>query len=398
MTQLYKRNITNTVIKSPTTNTNDIVSDLVNKFYSEIVKPDDQKLFDIAFSKNPTQEDLNKFLKTWDIEVYGSGKSLMLSYLMKMHPSLKFSEYEAPRLAGLLNYFRFSNLNIIAHFTKVGKAINEVGIIPMILKGGAMKYIRPELPRVMGDIDILTIGKDFNTACEISKKLGYIFGKESTSHSVDLHTTQSNAGTVDIHRFLDFETDYNKDFLQDLYKRASKAKIFGVDCYLPCYEDMVFVALTNMAKNLYRNTSSQGMLYTLFDCKYLMQNKPDFNWNIVVTNALKSNTSVQIYFAMHFANKIVPNLLPEFLLKNEALEKKTQAYCNEVMFYRFYVHDLKMQCKTLKIKDALCNFEIMRDYINAKPKHWVLKRVNKSPILITVFLQMAKKLKERRCK
>ncbi len=46
-------------------------------------------------------------------------------------------------------------MKTIAHYTKIGKALNKNGIEPLILKGGAMKYLRQELPRVMNDIDIV---------------------------------------------------------------------------------------------------------------------------------------------------------------------------------------------------------------------------------------------------
>ena len=379
-------NEVNKIIGSETESA-DITKTLVDKFYSNLIKPSDKTLIDFAFSERVEQSDVDEFIKNWDIEEAGGTKALLLSYMIKEQPHIKFSQYEAPRLEGLFNFYRFRNLQTIAHYTKIGKKLNENNIFPMILKGGAMKYLRPELPRVMEDIDILVSSDaEFSKACEIAENLGYEFELDATEHSVDLHSKGSLAGTVDVHRYIYMEADYDKSFMKTLFSRATKTKVFGVDSFVPCYEDMVFVGMINLARNLHRNTSIKGVLYTLFDIKFLKE-KPNFNWDIVVENTLKTNTSMQMYLVVDFVNKIVPGLLPENLLQNKQIEKDVARYCDRVMFYRFYVHDVKMICKKLKLKDALKSFSVMKEYIKAKPKHFVLKRINKNYKLIKTFLK-----------
>ena len=390
MKALCADNIGNIVVD--VSNVNAVVSKLIDRFYDTIVVPEDQRLLDLAFTVYPKQEDLDIFLKDWDIEAFGGGRALMLSYVMKMHPHLQFSSYEAPRLTGLLKFFRFHNLQVISHFSKVVKALNDANIVPMILKGGALKHIRPDLSRIMGDIDILVRVDDFSKVCEISKDLGYVFGEDSTQHSVDLHVPGSEAGTLDIHQFLDFQSDYDKSFMAELFVRARPDRVFSTDALVPCHEDMLFISLVNLSKNLHNKTSMGGILYTLFDCKYLKETKADFDWSIVISNAIKTNTIVQLLFAMKFANKIVPGLLPEDLLQGKSIDKEVITYCNKIKFYRFYVHDVKMRCKRLKLKNALCNWAVMRDYLDAKPKHFVLKRIRKSVGLTALFLKIANKL------
>ena len=97
----------------------DVVGALVERFYQEIVTLNNQKLLDLAFNENLQQSDLDAFMENWDIEENTGNKAIMVAYLMKERPDLKFPESVKPRLAGLLNYYRFQNLQLIAHFTKI---------------------------------------------------------------------------------------------------------------------------------------------------------------------------------------------------------------------------------------------------------------------------------------
>lgn len=299
----------------------DVANLLVGTFYNELVSSEDQKLLELAFAKKIEQLQLDKFLKDWDIEKFGERKSLMLSYVMKANPELQFSIYERPRLEGLLKFHRFHNLKLISHYTKIVRALNQENIFPMILKGGAMKHIRPDLSRAMGDIDILIADEtEFAKAREICKNLGYLARilDERRYHSVDLYLPASEEGVVDLHRYIlfeNFETNYDKKFLRDLFARSNKEKVFTTQSFVPSVEDLLFLGMANLARNLKDKSSFEGILYSLFDFKYLIESKSDFNWNLVLQNIIATNTQAQVFLAMKFANRIIPGFLPESLLE-----------------------------------------------------------------------------------
>lgn len=367
--------------------TKDTASSIIEAFYNELVSKEDQRLLELAFAKKIEQSQLDQFLKDWDIEKFSGGKSLMLSYVMKTNPQLKFSTYEKPRLEGLLKYHRFHNLKLISHYNKITKALNSENIFPMILKGGAMKYIRPELSRAMGDIDILILQEsELTKAREICKNLGYVEDIPD-DHSIDLHLPNSEEGTVDIHRYIDLETDYDKSFLQDLFLRAKKEKVFGTEAFVPCFEDLLFLGMINLARNLNNKTSLGGILYSLFDFKYLIESKPNFNWNLVLQNIVKTKTYTQALLAMKFINKIIPEMLPELLLKNDLINKKFSRYCERIMFHHSYFNNFQKIGKKLSVKNALKSWQNMKDYLVTKPKYFFVKRVvRKNHFLIKVFL------------
>lgn len=338
----------------------DTANSVIEAFYSELVSREDPKLFDLTFAKKIEQKQLDEFLKEWDIEKFGERKSMMLSYVMKANPQLQFSIYEKPRLEGLLKYHRFHNLKLIAHYAKIVRALNAENIFPMILKGGAMKHIRPDLSRAMGDIDILVPEVlEYAKAREICKNLGYV-EEAPSDHSVDLYLPNSTEGTVDLHRYISFGGDCDEEFLKNLFARATKEKVFGTEAFVPCYEDLLFLGIMNLSRNLNNKSSIGGILYFLFDFKFLSESKPDFNWNLVFENIIKTKSQIHAILALRFINKIVPEIVPDLLIKNPKINRKFTRYCDRIIFNRVYFNDLKLNRKEMKLKHVLKGSKTMK--------------------------------------
>lgn len=294
--------------------------DVISKYFDCVIDESDRKLIKIIFSNNPTQSDLDKFLEDWDIEAEGSQKALLLSYFMKAHPELSFPTYVGPRLNGLIKYYRFQNVNLISHFSKLVKEYKKTGADIMIIKGGAMRHLRPDYPRIMSDMDIVIDRKHFNLILDITKKLdGYKLS--DAMHSVDIHYKSDNV--LDVHRYIDFGYfDYisfkkrtSKSFTERLFNRATEQVVFGEKIKVPSYEDLVFIIIVNLVKNLGDKHSLQGALFNIFDIKFLISSKPDFNWNNVFSDVIETGMQVQYYVGQQFINKVVPGLIPD--LKNK---------------------------------------------------------------------------------
>lgn len=365
----------------------------INLFCEEFLTEQDKSLLSLAFSENPDQEDLDAFLANWDIEAAGGHKAIMMSYFMKMHPDLKFTNYEFPRLKGLLRFHRFANLKLMAHYTKLGKALNKEKIPLMILKGGAMKYLRPDLPRVMADIDILVPSEYFLATAQIAQGLGYLFdeSEKAPEHSIDLFEPGSTAGTIDIHKYLLMPLDKGPLYNECLFSRAMKAKIFGVDSLIPCNEDLVFIALTNLSRNLMDHSSVKGILFNLFDCKYLIESKEDFDWNIVIENARLTSSVVQLHFAITFLNKIIPNILPSHVINNKEFAKEIEEYSEDLLFNSIYFRNLQIYARTLRIKDIFKSFAHFKEYIRVKPRYALIKRLKHHKAVVHYILEQEKK-------
>lgn len=392
MVALWKSEIDKVIDTGYVNKETSITDALIENFYKEVMKPEDRKLLELFFTPNPTQEELNALLKIWDIEVKGGAKALMLAYFMKQHPNLQFTAYEGPRLKGLLKYFRFHNLKIIAHYSKIGRALNEKGITPMILKGGAMKYLRQDLPRVMGDIDALVKRDEFMPAVKTVLATGEYEYDRIFDHSVDFHEIGQEAGALDLHRYIEMESGKGEKLVKLLYKRARTVNVFGVRSLIPCNEDLLFITLINLARNLKGNTSKAGLLYALFDFDFLLKSKPDFDWDIVTGNAKATDMEIQMNFALKFINKISPNILPDNIKNNIFFEKETNNFSIAVMYDRFYLNDLRTKCRPMKVADLFKNPSEISEYLKLKPVYFSLKLLRGHPHLIKLLIR---DLKER---
>lgn len=357
----------------------------------EILTDSDRIILNLVFAEKPSQEDLDKCLSNYDIEVVGGHKALMLAYFMKMHPDLKYSDYVKPRLKGLLQYYRFQNMKLVSHYTKICKKLEEAKIKFLIFKGGCMKHLRPEYPRVMGDIDILVKDKDWRMAGQIVKSMGYNIDWDI--HSLDIHPHDTNEGIMDIHKYIIMESVKEKAFIPDLFNRAVIQKVFNIETLVPCNEDLFFILLVNMVRNLRHKTSYTGLLYNLFDCKFLIDSKPDFDWNIIIRNAKKTKTENHIYFGIKFLNNIVPNLLPEKIKSDKYFEKEFKKYCILLIYQRFFLWEMKQKSHEMKIKNLFSSWQFFKDYLNLKPKYFILKLgiIRKNPYIAELILKKAYK-------
>ena len=371
---------------------NKIGDDFIDKCKDNLLTKNDLKLLNLFFNETPTQDKLDSFLSTYDIEVAGGYKALMLSYFMRMHPELNFTNYETPRLKGLFNFYRFQNMKLISYLMKIGKIFNENDVPMLVLKGFAMKCLRPDLSRAMNDIDILVPENKFLKAIEICKNLGYRF--EIYVHSIDIHEPSSNAGIMDIHRYIDMKNKKERPLNKWLFKRARKSKYNGIDIYIPSNEDLLFLLLINLAINLEAKSSKASTLYVLFDCKYLLE-QPEFNWNIVIQNIKLTKTQREIAFAIKFINSIVPNLIPSQLYNHPKLNKQVNNRCIHVIFLNYFLA-LQRITEKKKFRDVLNKQTKLKEYIKIKLYYKFCKFLLKKDISLLQLLIIKERESKRK--
>lgn len=279
-----------------------------------ILSPDDESILSIALDSGTSQERLDSFLAGWDIEKAPIKSVMLLAYALESRPDLVLPPSVGPRLGGVLKFCRYQNINKLAHFSKVARELRANGIPVLILKGGAMKVYRPSFPRWMNDVDFLVRPSDYGRAVEIAMGMGY--GEPmATEHSTDLRVPGSGEGLLDIHRCLDLSTGREEELSEDLFRRAEEKVFFSVKGYLPSPEDMVFIALTNLYKNLERNQTPESSVTTFFDLKYLVGFKPVFDWGIVLENARKTGTLFQVLLSANILSRNLGGIIPGDLME-----------------------------------------------------------------------------------
>jgi hypothetical protein len=286
--------------------------DEIGEMYRRFITPNDQVLIDTVFAALPSQEKLDECLRVCDIEVMGAHKTLLLSYFMQEHPELRFSEYAGPRIKGLIDFFRFANIKLFSHFCRIGKELNAAGIPMLVLKGAAMKLLRPEFPRVMGDVDILIPLDRMLDALEISERLGYrdAFGRNAqTKPLIALDLLAPDGGySLDIHGTVP-ASGGSETFREAMFTRARPCNAFGIPALLPAVEDMFFILLNNLEESMREKSSLHSLFFSLVDCRFLLGSN-GFNWEIVRNNIQETHTEYQTRFAAEFMNTLVPGIVP----------------------------------------------------------------------------------------
>ncbi|MCD7985168.1 MAG: nucleotidyltransferase family protein, partial [Desulfovibrio sp.] len=322
-----------------------VLRHLVTKLYAKYVSKDDKIVLNLVFAKNPTQDMLDHCLSVCDIEALEAGKCLLLSYFIHEHNELILSDYAGPRIKGLITYFRFANMKPLAHFSKIGKAFNKAGIPMLLFKGGAMKVLRPALPRPMGDIDVLIPADRIEEATRIGENLGYFHYKEESAHAVDFHTETESA--VDVHHAI-FDPGRDLSRLhRNLFARATPRKAFGVEFLLPCHEDLCFLVMANFTKNLREHTSLGNLYYALCDCRFLRE-KEGFDWKIVREDAAVGGRELEVRFAAEFMNAIVAGTIPDIDC-NLPADPGMEAFCNQMIFDEDYYLPRRKKCQAIRV-------------------------------------------------
>ncbi|MDR2669597.1 MAG: nucleotidyltransferase family protein [Desulfovibrio sp.] len=358
------------------------IGHIVRKLLNEYVSERDRTLIDCVFASAPTQESLDACLHLCDIEAMGAHLSLMLSYLMHDHPELRFSEYVAPRLQGLIRFYRFANVETLSRFANVGKALNAANIPLLIFKGAAMKALRPDLARPMGDVDILVRPEHLAATVRICEKLGLHDARTGSAHAVDMHTADGKSA-VDVHSAVIESAKGTSAFHRDLFTRARSATAFGVEVLLPAHEDLYFLAVANLTKNLREKTSIHGLFYALFDCRFLPADKPGFDWSLVRDDAREAGVEFEVRLGVDFMNTLVPGIVPD-ADRRFPLTVKMEDYCNRLIFDDEYLRQRREACRAIRVVD-LKNYPA--HYGSMIVKLLLLKKLRFFPAFVRWYLE-----------
>ena len=345
--------------------------EILNRITQETLSKADKELLSLSLSE-PSQQRLDNFLAGWDIEAAPIAEPILLSYLMKMHPELVFPESIRPRLSGLLNFCRYQFLNLVGHFGTYTHALQAEGIEFLIMKGGAIKALRPEFPRWMGDIDILVPEKDYHKAEEVAVRCGY-----SVSHSIQsMDLSQNGKECLDVHRYVLIFTGKERTINADLFARSTPTKVFSAEARMPSREDLLFLLLVNLIRNLADDSSHDSVLYSFFDAKFLLEHQEgsSFNWNIVWENARHTESRAHLVLAARFLNGVIPGLFPEEKLDSpgEDAVRRLEVW---VGYRRYVLMKERAQIGEFNVKKALSDGRPFFPYVALRIRYAIHKRL-----------------------
>ena len=240
----------------------DNCQDLFNHVFRSIGSIDQRLL---GLENKCSQEDLDCFLKDWDIEKSPIQSVIFLAQVMKSHPDLSFNASLTPRLNGVLSYCRFKNLHIETILNEVVNALNNNNIGYELIGDWAMKRLRPGFPRWINDIKILVGADDYNKAISIVSSI-----KSDTR--IILH--QSLDGGLSL-------------------------------------EKLLFFSLLNIYDILVSGQPLEACVTTLSDIRYISSLKEVLDTEIIWKEATFHGLEVEISIASNVVSSTVSGLFPD---------------------------------------------------------------------------------------
>ena len=225
----------------------------------------DQRLIRLGLEEAGTQEDLDAFLKDWDINNSPIRIVVLVAYIMKSRPDLSFPSSISPRLNGIISYCRFRNLGMETSLREIMDTLNNNNIKNLILGDWAMRILRPDYPRWINNIDILVPEDGYDKAVEESIRI---------KKSVCVNVYQSPDDRISP-------------------------------------EIIVFYYLLNLYDNLLSGQTAESLITTFADIKYLSSLKEGIDTELVWEDAKFYRKEFQVYLASKLVNSVVPGVFPE---------------------------------------------------------------------------------------
>ncbi len=282
----------------------------IDDVFGSLLDTGEEQLLSLAFDKGKNQSDFDDFLKTWDAGKASLKTVLLVCQVLGKRTDISAPDSLLPRLKGGEAVAEMHNALIQEHFGRIARALNQEGIEFILIKGAAMKLLRPDSSRWMTDIDVMVEPVNYEAAIKVASGLGY-GDPMPCGYSTDLHIPGSNIAVADIHQELDLGTGMEERLSKLLFDRAEEIPAFSAKGMIPCREDMVFILLVNTYKNLRKKQSGQSILNTFFDLDFLISGAASLDWERVRADAIETGTNCQVYLVSCFIERYIADLFPK---------------------------------------------------------------------------------------
>ena len=358
----------------------------MNRLITEMITPQDVSLLQLVTAARPSREAMDAFLAAWDPVTAEEGRTLLLACFLREHPEAGCPAAVQERTRAEFDRCWLRNMRLMTQFKKISDALGKAGIGVTVFKGGAMKFLRPALPRPMSDIDVIVAEKDWKRAAAVIRGLGYRYDRDR--HSFDVHQKESGGGLLDVHRYIPLFSGRERAIMPDLLGRARKVSVFGADASILCAEDLVFTVLVNLTRNLMYKTSSRGILFAFADIRFLLDSKPDFDWDVVKDDAERSGSAPLLLYAIRFMNGVLPGFLPETVT---VADREMDDLAVRVDYVRDILCPLQTRSHELGVGKVLKHPRLIPEFLKVRPRYTFLKLFRACPALSRRILSLRRK-------
>lgn len=347
----------------------------IKSIAQELFSERDIKMIRLALSPIIAQDELDSVVDGWDAASAPFNSQIIALNLAKNHPEVAFPKEIQPILQQAAILSRKRHLEILPHFSRVVKVLDNKEIPFILIKGGAMRAYRPERPRWTADIDILVPEDKYEYALKETEKLGYILHR--SPHSSGLREQSSDQDFVDIHHYVSMDTGKEKNLNEPLTNRVISLPFSASTVKVPCPEDMVFISLVNFWKNvthISRENSKISFANLCFDLIFLRERSGGLDWDVIRTNASITGSVETVYLAARVLDHVVPGFFPERFLEKEADPNMVNRLMSRTLFTRNVICPLRDKIGEFDFRKAMKQDRNPFRYIYLRTKYFVLKR------------------------
>lgn len=264
---------------------------------SFISNPREVVLFQLVFDKTTSQKEIDKLFENYDIEREPHEFNVYLSNLLSSRKDLNISTELRPRLTGVRRWHQFHNLTLLAQFIEYQDKLEKAGIVPVMIKGAAIRCYLPHVVRHMWDLDCYVLSKCYSQAAQIARDDGWkLLGEPK--HSCDL---EKGACHLDVHNGY-----CSNKFAHDTLKTAKEVNLSGKVIKVPSLERLIFILLVNAYKNLSEKYTYHSNMTWAFDLGFLLNEYKPLDLMRVVEIAVEEKCEYKIWVMLSLFSRVVP--------------------------------------------------------------------------------------------
>lgn len=228
-----------------------------------------------------------------------SDYSLFLAYNAQKNEFQGYSPEQVGIFRDILREYKYQKLRKIPVVSKVLRVLNDNGIVPLLVKGAAfLCYYSPEIPRMMGDIDIYISPEYFEKAMTLIYGLGFEFVNDTGYH---IEVTSENLD-MDVHRYI---YKNGGDVESDIYDRLISCSYLGSKVYILSPEDMLVHQLANRGQDICVLSHMERHLKWIIDSYSILSFcKPDVN--SILQKAKKLNNFYYVKMTLEKLMELFP--------------------------------------------------------------------------------------------
>lgn len=321
-----------------------------------------------------------------------SDYSLFFAYNAAQNAYVGYSEKQITEFKAILRIYKMERMQKIPAMAKVFKLLNENGIVPVLVKGAAMmSYYAPEIPRMMGDIDVWIAPKQYDKAVSLILNNGYEFLNDIGYHVA----VASDSLFIDIHRYI-YKNGGDMD--SDIFDRIIRLSFLGTEVAVLPPEEMLLHQLANRGYDISIANHEERHIKWIVDCWYVLK-KCSPNMKSLLEKARKLKNLFYVQLTLSKLVELFPNLFTEkcryfnekkysewleSVVKHVEIEKKFQD--NSIILHGYAFHAFRRKWYKAKIvklssesKDSI--LKVMMQILEIKTAKVFFNRIKKFVVL-----------------